>query len=369
VWGIEVLSAAIETGSFQKPGARRAARAAVRAAVIGSTGYAGGELLSILARHPFASVSHLMASGRDRKKAFPIEHVHPKLRGRFSVFCEPLDVEAVAGSGSDVAFLATPHETSHEIVPRLLESGLRVIDLSGAFRLKDPQAYARWYGFEHHACEALADAVYGIPEFRTAEIAQARLVSNPGCYATSVILALQPLLEAGWVDIRAGVIADAKSGVTGAGRKPSEKLHFPEVNENLRAYGVFNHRHVPEMLQALALDEKDFTFTPHLLPISRGILSTIYVRLLAEREVSKVEGLFKEFYASAPLVRVYEAGTLPEIQGVANTPFTDLGFALDAPTGRLIIVSVLDNLGRGAAGQAVQNMNVMFGFPQPTGLL
>ena len=341
----------------------------MRAAVIGATGYAGCELLSILARHPAACVTCLMWAGKDGKTALAIEDFHPKLRGRLSLRCEPLDVDQVLRSRSDVAFLATPHEASHQIVPRLLESGLRVVDLSAAFRLKDPAAYAHWYGFDHHAPEALAEAVYGIPEFDAATIAPARLVANPGCYPTSVILALAPLLRAGWVDVPSGIIADSKSGVTGAGRTPSEKLHFPEVNENLRAYALFRHRHLPEMLQELALAPKDFIFTPHLLPITRGILTTIYLRLAPQRNLHEVVTLFQDFYAAAPMVRVYPAGTMPEILGVANTQYADIGFALDESTGRLIVVSTIDNLGKGAAGQAVQNMNVMFGFPQEMGLL
>ena len=363
------MSTAIHTKTSQRAGHGSPVQSVVHPAVVGATGYAGGELLTLLARHPSASVACMMSSGRGGKQAFPIERVHPQLRGRFSVPCEPLDIERITASGADVVFLATPHETSLQVVPALLENGLRVVDLSGAFRLKNAEVYPRWYGFDHHAPEALAEAVYGIPEFDAPAIARARLISNPGCYATSVILALAPLLKAGWVNQGAGIISDSKSGVSGAGRTPSEKLHFPEVNENLRAYGVFGHRHVPEMLQALDLTEKDFIFTPHLLPITRGILSTIYLRLSQTREVGEVEGLFREFYAGAPLVRIYPAGTLPEILGVAHTQYADLGFALDAPTGRLIIVSTLDNLGKGAAGQAVQNMNVMFGFPQETGLL
>jgi N-acetyl-gamma-glutamyl-phosphate reductase len=311
----------------------------------------------------------LMWAGGDGKKALSIEDFHPKLRGRFSLRCQPMDVDQVLRSESDVVFLATPHEASHQIVPRLLEGNLHVVDLSGAFRLKAPGAYTRWYGFDHQAASALAEAVYGIPEFDLPAIAKARLVANPGCYPTSVILALAPLLKAGWVNVAAGIIADAKSGVTGAGRTPSEKLHFPEVNENLRAYGLFRHRHVPEMLEALDLAENDFIFTPHLLPITRGILTTIYLRLSRPREVSEVEALFRKFYAAAPLVRIYPVGSLPEIQAVAYTAHADLGFALDVATGRLILVSALDNLGKGAAGQAVQNMNVMFGLPQETALL
>ena len=351
---------------------------AVRAAVLGASGYVGRELLTLLARHPNASVVRLISSHLDGKRPFPIEQAHPTLRGRFSVPCLPLNLEglagselldAVAASEVDVIFLATPHETSHDVVPMLLDAGLRVIDLSGAFRLKDTGAYPRWYGFAHRASEALAEAVYGLPELDHGAIGQARLVSNPGCYATSVILALAPLLRSGWVDVSAGIISDSKSGASGAGRTPSGKLHFPEVNENCRAYGVFSHRHIPEMLQALDIGEKDFIFTPHLLPITRGILSTVYVRLNGQRTLDQVISLFRQFYEPSPLVRVYEAGSLPEILAVANTQFADLGFALDEATRRLIVVSALDNLGKGAAGQAVQNMNLMFGFPQELGLV
>jgi len=341
----------------------------VRAAVLGATGYVGRELLALLARHPSARVTHLMSSGRDGKPPFPIEQAHPSLRGRFSALCGPLDLEGLVPSEVDLAFLATPHETAHDLGPVLLDRGLRVVDLSAAFRLRDGGAYPRWYGFEHRAAAALAEAVYGLPELYADAIRKARLVANPGCYATSIILALAPLLGAGWVNVRAGIVADSKSGASGAGRAPSDNLHFSEVNENLRAYALFNHRHVPEMLQALGLEEDSFTFTPHLLPITRGILSTIYVQLSEARTLDQVVALFRDFYAFAPLVRVYGAGSLPEIQAVAQTPYADLGFGLDQTRRRLILVSALDNLGKGAAAQAVQNMNLMFGFPQETALL
>jgi N-acetyl-gamma-glutamyl-phosphate reductase len=346
--------------------------APVRAAVAGATGYAGRELIKLLSRHPAAKIVQLMSSGRSGFEVFPIEKSHPALRKpRVRLACRALDVEDLAPSEVDVVFLCTPHETSHAVVPELLARGLRVIDLSGAFRIKDSSQFARWYGFEHTAGPALAEAVYGITELNGAVVRNARLVANPGCYATSVILALAPILKAGWVDLSAGIISDSKSGASGAGRAPSDKLHFAEVNENLRAYSVFNHRHVPEMLQALALDESQFIFTPHLLPITRGILSTIYLRLKpgdAPKRLEQVAKLYEEFYAKSPLVRVYPVGELPEISPVANTNFTDLGFALDEPTGRLIIVSALDNLGKGAAGQAVQNMNLMFGLAEELGL-
>lgn len=351
--------------------------AVVRAAVAGATGYAGRQLVALLLRHPRARIARLMSSGRSGGAAFPIEQSHPALRGSagrrpaLQLHCEPLKVEDLTPAQVDVVFLATPHQTSHDIVPELLERGLRVIDLSGAFRLKDVSEFARWYGFEHRAAGALGEAVYGVSELSAAAIREARLVSNPGCYATSVILALAPLLQAGWVDLSAGIVADSKSGASGAGRAPSDKLQFSEVNENCRAYGLFSHRHVPEMLQAMGLDESRFTFTPHLLPITRGILSTLYVRLAAcepRKQIADVVRRFEEFYWGAPLVRVVPQGELPEIQAVAHTNFTDLGFALDERTGRLIVVSALDNLGKGAAGQAVQNMNLMFGFAEETGL-
>jgi N-acetyl-gamma-glutamyl-phosphate reductase len=343
--------------------------AVVRAAVAGATGYAGRELVRLLVRHPSARLVRLMSSGRDGRGSFPIEQSHPALRGKEKLDCHPLSVEDLAPSEVDVVFLSTPHETSHAIVPELLDRGLRVIDLSGAFRLKED--FPRWYGFEHTATEALAEGVYGVSELNAAAIRRARLVANPGCYATSVILALAPLLEAHAVDLSAGIIADSKSGASGAGRAPSDKLHFAEVNENCRAYGLFNHRHVPEMLQALGLAENQFTFTPHLLPITRGILSTVYARLAASyarKRLEEIVELFEDFYSGAPLVRVYPKGALPEISTVANTNFADLGLALDERTGRMIIVSALDNLGKGAAGQAVQNMNLMFGLAQETGL-
>lgn len=338
----------------------------VRVAVAGATGYAGGELLALLLRHPFARVARLMA---DIREPMPIERAHAALRGKALPICELPSFDDLRPDELDLVFLATPHQASHDVVPALLDRGLRVIDLSAAFRLKDLGAYPRWYGFDHEAAGALAEAVYGSAELHAAEIRRARLVANPGCYATSVILALAPLVRAGWVNLATGIVCDAKSGASGAGRTPSEGLHFPEVNENLRAYSLFHHRHVPEMLQALELEEKDFIFTPHLLPINRGILSTIYLRLLARRTLEQLVSLYRGFYARAPLVRVYGGGALPEIQAVARTNYFDVGFALDPGRDHLIVISALDNLGKGAAGQAVQNMNLMFGFDEETALV
>jgi N-acetyl-gamma-glutamyl-phosphate reductase len=361
------VKATIEAETFSTPDKHEGSSRVVRVAVAGATGYAGLELLRLLACHPQARVTRLMSSGRDGKKEFSIEDSHPSLRGKFSIPCQPLSLEALSPSEVDLVFLATPHQTALEITPRLLDRNLRVVDLSAAFRLKDAAAYPRWYGFEHNAHTELQDAVYGLPELNPASIAKARLVANPGCYATSVILALAPALQNGWIDTKAGVISDSKSGASGAGRGLSERLHFVEVNENCRAYGLFNHRHVPEMLQALDLAEADFIFTPHLLPITRGILSTIYVRLSKSRTHEEVAALYRDFYAGAPFVRVLDSG-VPEIQSVVQTNFTDIGFSLDGEGTRMIIVSALDNLIKGAAGQAIQNMNLMYGLAEGTAL-
>jgi N-acetyl-gamma-glutamyl-phosphate reductase len=361
------VKALAEAEIVSTPGKHEGSSRTVRVAVAGATGYAGLELLRLLGRHRHARVTRLMSSGRDGKKEFPIEDSHPSLRGKFSVPCQPLSVEALQ-SEVDVVFLATPHQTALEIAPKLLKRKLRIIDLSAAFRLTNVAAYPRWYGFEHSAQEMLQEAVYGLTELNSATIAKARLVANPGCYATSVILALAPAIKKGWIDIGAGIISDCKSGASGAGRGVSEKLHFVEVNENCRAYGLFNHRHVPEMLQELDLAEKDFIFTPHLLPITRGILSTTYVRLSNPRGHEEVVALYRDFYAGAPFVRVLGAGA-PEIQSVAQTNYTDIGFSLGADGTRMIIVSALDNLIKGAAGQAIQNMNIMCGFAEGTALV
>ncbi len=363
------MGAAITSDLGEKAGVQAGAQAVVRAAIAGATGYAGRELIALLARHPRVRISRLMSSGGEGKKAVSVAQVHPALRGLANLECEPLDPGALDASVADVIFLATPHEAALVLVPPLLERGLRVVDLSGAFRLETPGAYPRWYRFEHTAPAELEEAVYGLPELNAAAIRRARLVANPGCYATSVILALAPLLRAGWIDRQADLIADSKSGASGAGRAPSDALHFAEVNENCRAYNLFAHRHVPEILETLDLDESHFVFTPHLLPVTRGILSTVYVRLAAKRSIAEVGELFADFYASSPLVRVARDGALPEILSAAHTNFADVGFALDAGGRRLIVVSALDNLGKGAAGQAIQNMNLMFGFPETSGLV
>ena len=344
-------------------------RQRVRVGLVGATGYAGRELMVLLAHHPGARLVHLMSSGRNRKEPFPIEQVHPSLRKRESLICAPLQESELRREDVDLVFLSTPHDASVELIPGLVERGLRVIDLSGGFRLRNPELYPKWYGFEHPAPAVLEEAVYGVTELAAEAVQRARLVANPGCYATAAILALAPLLEAGWLSKDAEIICDAKSGVSGAGRVPGETTHFVEVNENCRAYGLFGHRHVPEILQALHLAADGFRFTPHLLPITRGILSSLYLRLEKKRTREEVASLFDKFYGHAPLVRVYTGDELPEIKAVQGTQFCDLGFSLDETGRRLTVVSCLDNLGKGAAGQAIQNMNLMFGWDEETGLL
>jgi N-acetyl-gamma-glutamyl-phosphate reductase len=337
-------------------------------AVLGATGYAGRELIALLARHPGVQIVRLMSSGREGQRHFPVEDAHPALRGVCDVPVQPLDLDDVALSGAELVFLATPHEVSHDVAPLLVDRGIRVVDLSGAFRLKDRASYPKWYGFEHRKPEALSEAVYGLPEVNAAGIREARLVANPGCYATSVILALVPLLQSEVVDLELGIICDSKSGATGAGRSLRDDLLFSNVNENCRAYGLFRHRHLPEMLQLLQLEERLFTFTPHLLPVTRGILSTIYLRIRRSAGPNNLERIFANFYAHAPFVRVYPQGKLPDIQSVAHTPFADIGWSLDPARSRLIVVSALDNLGKGAASQAIQNMNLMLGRAEDEGL-
>jgi N-acetyl-gamma-glutamyl-phosphate reductase len=278
----------------------------------------------------------------------------------------------LAARGVKVLFLATPHEQSRKWAPEALSRGLRVIDLSGAWRLEDP-ANRAVYKFSDEgsatAAKTQAASIYGMPELHRATIAEARLVANPGCYATTIILALKPLIAAGWVDVKHGVICDAKSGVSGAGKEPTAQTHFMYAADNLSAYGLFGHRHTGELLEQLDIAADAITFTPHLLPIPRGILATIYVTFLERHTSGEVEACLRGFYAQSPMVRILPAGQLPQIQHVVHTNFCDLGFQL-APDGRRsIIISCLDNLLKGAAGQAVENLNVMSGWDETEGLL
>jgi N-acetyl-gamma-glutamyl-phosphate reductase len=283
---------------------------------------------------------------------------------------EPFSWELLTTLGVNVLFLATPHEQSREWAPEALRRGIRVVDLSGAWRLTDADNRAV-YAFADEGTETAvatqAQAVYGMPELHRKEIAGAELVANPGCYSTSVILALKPLVAAGLVDLEHGIVADSKSGVSGAGKAPTAKTHFMYAADNLSAYGVFSHRHTGEILEQVGVPAGDLVFTPHLLPIPRGILSTIYVRFSKPQSHESVASVYREFFADSPMVRLYEKA-LPQIQYVVRTNFADIGFQIDATGRKAVLVSCLDNLLKGAAGQAVQNLNVMLGWPEAEGL-
>jgi N-acetyl-gamma-glutamyl-phosphate reductase len=338
-----------------------------RVAVVGATGYVGFELAQLLLRHP--GIAKPTFYLRDSAKLVRcLTDIFPQLRGWGEAPCRLFSVDAIARSGASVVFLATPHEASLELVPQLLAAGLRVVDLSGAFRFRDPRTFSDWYKLAAPDAALLAQAVYGLPELYGNALAGARLIANPGCYPTSVILGLRPLTEAGWIARERGVVCDCKSGASGAGKDPKRELHFVEVDENFRAYGLFTHRHTPEVTEHLGLAAGEVIFSTHLLPLARGILSTLYVWLERRREPAEVEALYRQFYAGKAMIRLWPAGRLPELQHVAHTNFCDIGFALDSRGERLVVVSCLDNLGKGAAGQAVQNMNGMMGFEEATGL-
>jgi N-acetyl-gamma-glutamyl-phosphate reductase len=341
-----------------------------RVAVVGVTGYAGFELARLLLRHPhIEKTTFFLREGYGTVRC--LTEVFPQLRGWGDAPCRTLSVEAIASGGADIVFLSTPHEASLELVPQLLRASpdIRIVDLSGAFRFRSGETFARWYKLPAPDATVLAQLVYGLPELYADRLPKARIVGNPGCYPTSVILGLRPLVDAGWINLTRGIVCDCKSGVTGAGKEPKRETQFAEVNENFRAYGLFSHRHTPEVSEHLGLAARDFVFSTHLLPVDRGILSTLYVWLASPRKAEDIEALYRTFYVGRPLVRILPVGTLPELQYVAHTNFCDIGFALDPVGERLVVVSCLDNLGKGAAGQAVQNFNGMRGYPETAGLL
>jgi N-acetyl-gamma-glutamyl-phosphate reductase len=336
-------------------------------AVIGVTGYTGFELATLLLRHP--GIGKPTFYVRETNGARCLSEMFPQLRGWGEAPVKPLSMEAIVGSSAGTAFLATPHEVSAELAPKLLDAGLRVIDLSGAFRFASAETYSAWYKLPAPHASRLGEAVYGLPELYAERIKTAKLIANPGCYATSVILALRPLQEAGLLAAGHSVICDCKSGASGAGKEPRRDLQFVEVDGNFRAYNLFTHRHTPEILEHTGLPESQVFFSTHLLPIPRGILSSIYVTLAKGQTPQGIEVLYREFYTGHSLIRIHPAGTLPEVQHIIKTNFCDIGFALHADGKRLVVVSCLDNLGKGAAGQAVQNLNLTLGLKERTGLV
>jgi N-acetyl-gamma-glutamyl-phosphate reductase len=340
--------------------------AKLKTAVLGATGYSGLEVARLLSRHPRTDTPLLLRRRAETEESSGYGARMP----RVAAF-EPFSWSVLKQHGVELLFLATPHAVSRELVPEAIARGLRIVDLSGAWRLKQEQHRAI-YGFKDvdakTAAELTERAVYGLPELNSDEIRASALVANPGCYATSVILALAPLLSAGAVDCDRGIISDSKSGVSGAGKEPTARTHFVSVADNFSAYSVFGHRHTGEILEQLALNSGQLTFTPHLLPIPRGILSTIYVYLKSEMTADKVQNCFSDFYKGKGWVRIFPASSLPEIQFSVHTNYCDLGFCLARDGRRLIVVSCLDNLLKGAAGQAVQNMNLMYGWHEAEGL-
>ncbi len=344
--------------------------ARLKTAVVGATGYAGLELARLLARHPRLAAPVLFRRGHDATGSQDLAHVFPGLSGNGGYPLLPFSFDRIEESGAKLLFLATPHDVSRVLVPEAISRGLRVIDLSGAWRLKHEQNRAV-YGFDESdpAGTAMFDkAVYGLPELNRQLLTDAALVANPGCYATSVILALAPLVRAGVIDRERGIISDSKSGVSGAGKEPTPRTHFISVADNLSAYAVFGHRHTGEILETLGLKTQELIFTPHLLPIPRGILSTIYVHLSRIMTAAEVETCFRDFYAGSPWVRIFPSPQLPQIQFSLHTNYCDIGFCLADDRRRLVLVSCVDNLLKGAAGQAVQNMNLMYGWKEEEGL-
>lgn len=345
--------------------------AKLKTAVLGATGYSGIELTRLLGRHPRTNAPLLLrrSAETDESNGHGAGLPHISRNGDSAV--QPFSWSALEQHGVELLFLATPHAVSRELVPEAIARGLRIVDLSGAWRLKQEQHRAV-YAFKDANAQTAAElterAVYGLPELNADQIPSANLVANPGCYATSVILALAPLLSAGIVDCDHGIISDSKSGVSGAGKEPTARTHFVSVADNFSAYSVFGHRHTGEILEQLALNSCQLIFTPHLLPIPRGILSTIYVYLKTEMTADEIQSCFGDFYKGKRWVRIFPASSLPEIQFSVHTNYCDLGFCLARDGRRLIVISCLDNLLKGAAGQAVQNMNLMYGWDEAEGL-
>jgi len=352
----------------------------IKISVIGSTGYAGKELVKILINHRNVELVHLISSSYAGKN---IAEIFPDFLNKLDKKLISYNLDIVS-QDSDLVFTALPHTVSMEITPGLLERGVKVVDLSADYRIKDSAVYQEWYKKELNQMskELLLEAVYGLPEIYLDKIKDASLVANPGCYPTSVILGIAPLLKHHFVE-PVGIIIDAKSGTSGAGRKLSLDLHFTECNENFKAYKVVRHNHIPEIEQELSSiyfnednhkskqqeTEIKVSFTPHLLPINRGILSTCYLSLGGSKKEEEVLEIYQKYYHKSPFVRIFKPPNFPEIKYVTGTNYCDIGFAVDKRVGKIKVISVIDNLLKGAAGQAVQNMNIMSGFPETCGLV
>jgi N-acetyl-gamma-glutamyl-phosphate reductase len=335
----------------------------IRVAILGASGYSALELMRLLLRHPHVEITALTTRQSDAKH---VDEVHPSLAGRLDLRLENLSPAQIA-ERADCVFCCLPHGASAAAVAELLPHGKKVIDLSADYRLNDPAEYQKWYGLRHADPQRLGQAVYGLPELYRERIKSATLVANPGCYPTSAILALTPLLKAGTISTT-GIIVDSKSGVSGAGREPKPHLHFPECNESVSAYGVGTHRHMPEIDQVLsdaAGQEVRVVFTPHLIPMDRGILTTCYAQPTDEFDDPSLLAILRKFYADEPFVRVSSA--LPNTKHVADTNFCDI--TVRSVRGRVVVISAIDNLVKGASGAAVQNFNLMHAIEETTALL
>jgi len=336
-----------------------------KVAIIGATGYTGVELLRLLLHHPEIEVTALTSQ---KYAGLSIGEVFPSLRKTLQIKCEELNIDQISKK-TDLIFTALPHKTAMETVPFFYRLGKRVIDLSADFRLKDASVYERWYQ-KHTASDLLGESVYGLPELHRDKIRTAKIVGNPGCYPTGALLGLIPLIK-GELVIHEGIVVDSKSGVSGAGRDVVLESLFCEVNEGVKAYKIFSHRHTPEIEQELSLLAREkvaITFVPHLIPMDRGILTTLYVKLTKKMKTEDLLQVFEECYDGEPFVRVYPKGKLPNTKDVRGSNFCDLGLAVDESDDRAVIVTAIDNLVKGASGEAVQNMNIMLGYPETMGL-
>ena len=335
-------------------------------AIIGATGYSGLELIRLLHKHPRVNIHSIYTSSQQGEA---ICDVYPHLKKLINYTLEDIQIKEIKKS-CDLVFTATPTGVSTKVVPPLLEAGLKVIDLSGDFRLKDNALYEQWYGMKQDHTNILQEAVYGLTEWSRHALSQAHFVANPGCFPTAVLLGLAPLVQHDMIE-KHSIIIDAKTGVSGAGKNPSAVTHFSETNENIKIYRVNEHQHTPEIEQMLSIwneEIKPVTFSTHLVPMTRGIMATMYVQVKDKRSASELLNIYQQAYEHSYFVRVRENGTLPTTKDVYGSNFCDIALTYDERTNRITIVSVIDNLVKGAAGQAVQNMNLMLGFDEKDGL-
>jgi N-acetyl-gamma-glutamyl-phosphate reductase len=336
-----------------------------RVGIVGATGYTGVELLRLLVQHPEVEVTVLTSQ---KYAGVPIDQVFPSLTGRLQIKCEELTIDRISQK-VDFIFTAVPHKTAMETVPLFYQKGKRVVDLSADFRFKDPEVYERWY--QKHTCvDLLPESVYGLPELHREEIKNAKIVGNPGCYPTGALIGLIPLIKDGMISYE-NIVIDSKSGVSGAGRDVVLGSLFCEVNEGVKAYNIFKHRHLPEIeqeLSQLARSKITVTFVPHLIPMDRGILTTIYVNFTKKVNTEDALKIFNEYYEKEPFIRIYPKGKIPNTKDVRGSNYCDIGVIVNESDSRAVIVTAIDNLVKGASGEAVQNMNIMLGYPETMGL-